>query len=111
MDVAPTPAQPDQMRALVRHAMDEGALGLGSALIYVPGCFATTDERIALSAAVAEYGAVTASARTTRRLPGDFLPATGTEPAAFLPSAPKTLPPSWCRWCMKVVASASPETS
>jgi N-acyl-D-amino-acid deacylase len=55
-DVSPTPAQRDQMRALVRQAMAEGALGLGSALIYVPGCFAATDELIALSEVVAESG-------------------------------------------------------
>ncbi|MGH2351121.1 MAG: N-acyl-D-amino-acid deacylase family protein [Chloroflexota bacterium] len=55
-NVAPTPAQLDQMRALVRQAMEEGAMGLGSALIYVPGCFATTDELAALAEVVGTYG-------------------------------------------------------
>jgi len=55
-DVAPTPEQLDQMRALVRQAMEEGAMGLGSALIYVPGCFAATEELIALSEVVGQYG-------------------------------------------------------
>ena len=57
-DVAPTPEQLERMRALVREAMEEGALGLGSALIYVPGCFATTDELVALSEVVARYGGI-----------------------------------------------------
>ena len=55
-DVAPVPDQLDRMRALVRQAMEEGALGLGSALIYVPGCFAATNELIALADVVAAYG-------------------------------------------------------
>ena len=36
----PTPAELDQMRALVRTAMEEGALGVGSSLIYAPGFYA-----------------------------------------------------------------------
>jgi N-acyl-D-amino-acid deacylase len=55
-DVAPTPAQLQQMRDLVRQAMEEGAMGLGSALIYVPGCFAAIEELIALAEVVAGYG-------------------------------------------------------
>jgi N-acyl-D-amino-acid deacylase len=55
-DVAPRPEQLGRMRALVRQAMEEGAMGLGSALIYVPGCFATTDELVALSEEVAACG-------------------------------------------------------
>ena len=55
-DLTPTPAQLDQMRALVRQAMEEGAMGLGSALIYVPGCFAATDELVALAEVVGQYG-------------------------------------------------------
>jgi N-acyl-D-amino-acid deacylase len=48
-DVAPTPEQLSRMRDLVREAMAEGAMGVGSALIYVPGCFASTDELVALA--------------------------------------------------------------
>jgi N-acyl-D-amino-acid deacylase len=55
-DVQPTPAQLDAMRALVREAMREGALGVGSSLIYPPAAFAGTDELIALAAAAAESG-------------------------------------------------------
>jgi N-acyl-D-amino-acid deacylase len=47
-DVDPNPAQLARMRALVRQAMDEGAMGVGSALIYAPGNFAETDELVAL---------------------------------------------------------------
>lgn len=52
----PTSAQLDQMRALVKSAMGEGALGLGSALIYTPGSFATTDELVALATEAAASG-------------------------------------------------------
>lgn len=47
-DVAPTPAQLNRMRALVREAMKEGALGVGSALIYSPATYAKTPELTAL---------------------------------------------------------------
>ncbi|HEX8240228.1 MAG TPA: D-aminoacylase [Allosphingosinicella sp.] len=47
-DVDPTPAQLDRMRALVREAMNEGAMGVGSSLIYAPDFFAETPELIAL---------------------------------------------------------------
>ena len=49
-DVDPTPAQLARMRALVRQAMNEGAMGVGSSLIYAPGNFAETDELVALAA-------------------------------------------------------------
>lgn len=48
-DVDPNPAQLARMRRLVREAMDEGALGVASALIYAPGSFAETDELVALA--------------------------------------------------------------
>jgi N-acyl-D-amino-acid deacylase len=54
-DRPPTAAELDQMRDLVRQAMEEGALGVASALIYPPGIFADTDELIALSRVAAEY--------------------------------------------------------
>jgi N-acyl-D-amino-acid deacylase len=47
-DVNPTPAQLNRMRALVREAMREGALGVGSALIYSPATYAKTPELTAL---------------------------------------------------------------
>ena len=43
------------MQALAREAMLEGALGIGSSLIYPPGSFATTDELIALARVAADY--------------------------------------------------------
>lgn len=47
-DVDPTPAQLARMRALVREAMNEGAMGVGSSLIYAPATFAETPELTAL---------------------------------------------------------------
>ncbi len=46
----------DSMRAALRRAMDDGAFGLGSALIYPPGNFAGTEELIAVAKAMAPYG-------------------------------------------------------
>ncbi len=55
-DVDPTPEQLDRMRALVRQAMEEGALGVGSSLIYPPAIFAETDELVALTTEAAQCG-------------------------------------------------------
>lgn len=55
-DVAPTPTQLKQMQDLVRQAMREGALGVGSSLIYAPASYAKTDELIALCKAAGESG-------------------------------------------------------
>jgi N-acyl-D-amino-acid deacylase len=52
-DVDPTPEQLQRMRVLVRKAMDEGAMGVGSSLIYAPANFAETPE---LTALVTEAG-------------------------------------------------------
>jgi N-acyl-D-amino-acid deacylase len=52
----PTPEELERMRALVRTAMEEGAMGLSSALIYAPGFYANTPELIALAREVAPYG-------------------------------------------------------
>jgi N-acyl-D-amino-acid deacylase len=52
-DVDPTPAQLAQMKALVRAAMQDGAMGVGSSLIYAPANYAETDE---LAALVGEAG-------------------------------------------------------
>jgi N-acyl-D-amino-acid deacylase len=54
-DVQPTPAQMDEMRALVRREMEAGALGIGSALIYAPGTYARTEELIELCKVAAQY--------------------------------------------------------
>ncbi len=55
-DRPPTPEELDRMRALVRQAMEEGALGVGSSLIYTPAFYADTDELVALSKVAAGYG-------------------------------------------------------
>lgn len=53
---APTPEELERMCGLVRKSMEEGAMGVASALIYAPGCYAKTDELIALCKAAAPYG-------------------------------------------------------
>ncbi|MEO6689586.1 MAG: amidohydrolase family protein [Dokdonella sp.] len=53
---APSASELVQMQELVRAGMREGALGVGSALIYFPGSYAGTDELIALAQAVAPFG-------------------------------------------------------
>ena len=55
-DVDPTPEQLARMRALVRQAMEEGALGVGTSLIYPPAAFAETDELVALTTEAANCG-------------------------------------------------------
>ena len=55
-DVDPTPEQLGRMRALVRQAMDEGAMGVGSSLIYVPAVYAETDELVALASEAGRCG-------------------------------------------------------
>ncbi|HEU4565301.1 MAG TPA: D-aminoacylase [Gemmatimonadaceae bacterium] len=55
---APTPAQLDTMRAVVRRAMADGAFGLASALIYPPASFASTGELVEMAKAMAPYGGV-----------------------------------------------------
>ena len=52
----PTADELKRMQDLVRAAMKDGALGIGSALIYSPGTYAKTDELIALTKAAAEFG-------------------------------------------------------
>jgi N-acyl-D-amino-acid deacylase len=55
-DVRPTPGQLEGMQALVKQAMDEGALGVGASIIYPPATFADTNELTALAQAAAESG-------------------------------------------------------
>lgn len=55
---AATPAQMDSMRAVVRHAMDAGAIGMSTGLFYAPGSYATTEEVIELSKVAAAKGGV-----------------------------------------------------
>ena len=53
-----TPEELEEMRTLVRGAMEDGALGVASALIYPPGSFAGTAELIALAEVAAEYNGI-----------------------------------------------------
>ncbi|MCL7957202.1 MAG: D-aminoacylase [marine benthic group bacterium] len=55
-DRPPSAEELDRMQELVRQSMREGALGVGSSLIYAPAFYADTDELVALAAAAGEYG-------------------------------------------------------
>jgi N-acyl-D-amino-acid deacylase len=55
-DRAPTAEEMDQMKMLVREAMEEGAVGLSTSLIYAPAFFADTEELIGLCKEVSSYG-------------------------------------------------------
>jgi len=57
-DRPPTAAELERMRQLVRQAMEEGALGVGSSLIYAPAFYAKTDELIALCQVASDYGGI-----------------------------------------------------
>jgi N-acyl-D-aspartate/D-glutamate deacylase len=54
-DRDPTADEMEQMKAVVRQAMEEGALGISSSLIYPPGAFSKTEELIELAKVTAEY--------------------------------------------------------
>jgi len=55
-DRPPTSKELEQMRKLAGRAMQEGAVGVSSALIYAPGFYADTDELIALAEVASQYG-------------------------------------------------------
>ena len=58
---APNPEQMEAMRAIVAKAMDDGAVGLSTGLIYVPGTFAKTEEIIELAKVASAHGGIYAS--------------------------------------------------
>jgi len=60
-DVKASSSQLEEMQALVRDAMQEGAVGVASSLIYTPASFANTEELIALASAASKYGGIYAS--------------------------------------------------
>ncbi len=60
-DRAPTADELAKMKALVATAMQQGAMGVSTALIYPPGHFAKTDELIALASVAGTYGGIYAS--------------------------------------------------
>ncbi len=57
-DRAPTPAEMEQMKALVDQSMREGALGLSTGLLYVPANFAETEEIVELAKIAASHGGI-----------------------------------------------------
>jgi N-acyl-D-amino-acid deacylase len=57
-DVAPTPSQLEEMKALVEQAMKDGAVGLSTSLIYPPGAYAKTEEIVELARPSAAHGGV-----------------------------------------------------
>lgn len=58
---APTSTEMQQMEAIIRKAMQDGAVGLSTGLIYIPGTYATTDEVVALAKIAASYHGVYAT--------------------------------------------------
>jgi N-acyl-D-amino-acid deacylase len=61
VDRAPTPAELERMRQLVRQAMREGAVGLSTSLQYPPAPYAKTEELVALAAEAAKLGGIYAT--------------------------------------------------
>lgn len=57
-DVEPTPAQLEEMKALVRQGMEDGAVGTSTSLIYPPAIYASTEELVELTRVAGEYGGV-----------------------------------------------------
>jgi dihydroorotase/N-acyl-D-amino-acid deacylase len=69
-DRAPTPAELDRMKALVRDAMHDGAVGVSTSLQYAPAPYATTEELITLASEGAKLGGIYA---THMRSEGDAI--------------------------------------
>lgn len=60
-DREPTPEELEKMKGLVAQAMQQGAMGMSTALIYPPGHYAKTDELVALASVVSQYGGIYAT--------------------------------------------------
>jgi N-acyl-D-amino-acid deacylase len=58
---APSAAELDTMRALMRESMEQGAFGLSTGLVYVPGTYAQTDEIVDIAKVAARYGGLYAT--------------------------------------------------
>ncbi|MBN1399464.1 MAG: amidohydrolase family protein [Anaerolineae bacterium] len=52
------PAEIEAMQRLLRQALDEGAFGMSSGLVFIPGCWSDTEEVLALAKVVGEYDAL-----------------------------------------------------
>ncbi len=57
-DRTPTPAEMEKMKQLIAQAMQEGAFGLSSGLVYVPNSFDTTAQMIEFAKVAASYGGI-----------------------------------------------------
>ena len=57
-NAAPTPDQLSRMQALVRQGMQDGAFGLSTGLLYLPGTYSTVDEVVALASVAASAGGI-----------------------------------------------------
>lgn len=66
----PNPEELSNMKGLVKQAMEEGAMGLGSSLIYAPADYASTEELIELAKVASKYGGMYT---THMRSEGDFI--------------------------------------
>jgi N-acyl-D-amino-acid deacylase len=66
----PTTVELNTMKGLVKQAMEEGAMGLGTSLIYAPADYASTEELIELAKVAAKYGG---TYTTHMRSEGDFI--------------------------------------
>jgi N-acyl-D-amino-acid deacylase len=60
-DVQPTPEQLEKMKALVREAMRDGAVGVSTSLMYAPAPYAKTEEIIALALEASKFGGIYAT--------------------------------------------------
>ncbi len=60
-DREPTPTELEKMKGLVAQAMQQGAMGVSTALIYPPGHYAKTDELVALASVASQYGGIYAT--------------------------------------------------
>src|SRR5271166_4295723 len=60
-DVQPTPEQLEKMKALVRDAMRDGAVGVSTSLMYAPAPYAKTEEIIALASEASQFGGIYAT--------------------------------------------------
>ena len=60
-DVQPTPEQLEKMKALVREAMRDGAVGVSTSLMYAPAPYAKTEEIIALASEASKFGGIYAT--------------------------------------------------
>jgi N-acyl-D-amino-acid deacylase len=67
---APNEKELDDMKYLVKQAMEDGAMGLGSSLIYAPATYASTKELVQLSKVASKYGGMYI---THMRSEGDFI--------------------------------------